>query len=409
MPQYELFSQRRDFIRLLTKATGLAAVATFSIEPVIAAQRATLYKFTLATQDNLQLYFDIDGPVVNHKIFALAKPQRLVIDLFDVKINANMKVAGIHSHLVKNIRYATHNGRNLRIVVDLKRPISYDYKFVKRRGNAQRLVLDLGVGVEKIANKQVIKSASDQRKQKKRDIVVVIDAGHGGKDPGAVGRNKTREKDITLAIARKLKAKLDKIEGIKTVMTRNKDVYVGLRQRVKKARDSKAELFISIHADAFKKKQAHGSSVYALSLNGATSEAAKWLAKKENSADLFGDVSLDGRSEELKKTLLNLAQNATLESSIDIGSLMLKQLKRVSSLHKKDVEQAGFAVLKSPDIPSILIETAFISNPKEEKKLRAAAFQNSLADALSSATLAYFKRKAPPGSVLATRYQARTS
>ncbi len=403
------FDQRRAFIRLITQASGAAAVALLPLMSSEAATRTTLHSFKLAKQDNLQLYFDLDGGVVNHKVFALNNPHRLVIDLYNVKINARMKVDGIHSDVVKNIRYATHNGRNVRIVVDLYQPIRYDFKFVNRQGNAKRLVIDLGVDVKVLREQRVVKSASEVYKNQNREIVVVIDPGHGGKDPGAIGRKKTKEKDITLAVARKLEKKLTNIQGIKAVMTRNKDKYVGLRQRMNTARKHNAELFISIHADAFPNKQARGSSVYALSLKGASSEAAQWLADKENSADLFGGVSLDGRSEELKKTLIDLAQNATLESSLDIGSIMLKHIKQVSHLHKKDVEQASFAVLRSPDIPSILVETAFLTNPKEEKKLRSRAFQDRLATALQEATLDYLKRKAPPGSLLASRMETQRS
>ncbi len=395
-------------MQLLTRASGVAAVSLLPAPVLAESKRVTLYNFKLATQDNLQLYFDLDGAVPSHNIFTLDKPNRLVIDLNDVKVSAKMDVIGVHSDVVERIRYATHKGRNLRVVVDLNRTISPSYKFVTRRGNARRLVIDLGVGIAQIDGRRIVKSASDQHKNQLRDIVIAIDAGHGGRDPGAIGAKKTLEKDITLAVARKLKRKLEQIEGIKPLLIRNKDVYIGLRERIAKARKHNAELFISIHADAFPKKRARGSSVYALSLKGASSEAAQWLADKENAADLFGGVSLEGRTEELKKTLLDLAQNATLESSLDVGEMMLEQIRRVSHLHKSSVEQANFAVLKSPDIPSVLVETAFLTNPKEEKKLRTDVFQNRLASALHKATVAYFKRKAPPGTILASRLHTQS-
>ncbi|MCB1756149.1 MAG: N-acetylmuramoyl-L-alanine amidase [Gammaproteobacteria bacterium] len=409
MSSHNVSSQRRAFIQLLSRASGAAAVSVLPLSVANAAGSATLNDFKLATQDNLQLYFDLDKPPSGHKVFSLDKPDRLVIDLYDVKLGAKMNVVGVHSDVVERIRYATHQQKNLRVVVDLNRAISPSYKFVNRTGGAQRLVVDMGVKIAKVDGKKVIKSASDQHKDELREIVVAIDAGHGGRDPGAVGPKKTREKDITLAVARKLNKRLASVEGIKPVMIRDKDVFVSLRERTRKAREHKADLFISIHADAFPKKNASGSSVYALSLKGASSEAAQWLADKENAADLFGGVSLDGRTEELRKTLIDLAQNATLESSLGLGDHMLEEIRRVSKLHKSSVEQANFAVLKSPDIPSVLVETAFISNPKEEQKLRTDIFQDRLAKALHNAVMGYFERKAPPGTILASRLETRSS
>ncbi len=400
-----IFDQRRAFIRLMTKAGGAVAVSILPLSTARASSNAKLHGFKLATQDNLQLYFDLDKAPAGHKIFTLSNPQRLVIDLYKVQLDAKMNVLGIHSDVVDRIRYANHSDNKLRVVVDLKRNINPSYRFVNRRGGAQRLVIDMGVSVSSENGKKIVKSANELHKDQLRDIVIAIDPGHGGRDPGAVGVNKTREKDITLAIARKLYKHLSAVEGIKPVMIRNKDMYISLRQRTRKARQHQADLFVSIHADAFPKKNARGSSVYALSLKGASSEAAQWLADKENAADLFGDVSLDGRTEELKKTLIDLAQNATLESSLSVGDHMLEEIRRISRLHKSGVEQANFAVLKSPDIPSVLVETAFLTNPKEEQKLRSDVFQNRMAKALHSAVMAYFERKAPPGTVLAGRIQ----
>lgn len=402
-------NQRRAFIQLLTRASGAAAVTALPVCAVNAAQKTTLFEFKLATQDNLQLYFDLDSTPAGHKIFTLAGPDRLVIDLDNVRISASMKVGGIHGDVVKNIRYATHKGKNLRVVVDLNRPIKPTYRFVNRSNGAKRLVVDMGVEVSRVGGRKVVKSAPKNIDGKLRDIVIAIDAGHGGRDPGAIGAKKTREKDITLAIARKLHRKFASIDGVSPILIRNKDEYVSLGGRKMKARKNKADLFISIHADAFPKKNARGSSVYALSLKGASSEAAQWLADKENSADLIGGISLDGRTEELRKTLIDLAQNATLETSLSIGDIMVGEIKRVSRLHKTSVEQANFSVLRSPDIPSVLIESAFLTNPKEEMKLRSDVFQNRLATALHNAVMEYFKRKAPPGTVLASRMATRRS
>jgi N-acetylmuramoyl-L-alanine amidase len=228
-----------------------------------------------------------------------------------------------------------------------------------------------------------------------RLITVAIDAGHGGEDPGAKGRHGTYEKDVTLAIARRLKALVDAEPNMRGVMIRDGDYYVKLQDRVNKARRVRADLFVSIHADAFVKPHARGSSVFALSKRGATSAAARWLAKKENEADLIGGVKLDVPDPYLRETLLDLSQDGTIHHSIKVGAAVLAELGDVNTLHKPRVEQAGFAVLKAPDIPSILVETAFISNPSEEKKLRNTAYQEKIANAIFSGIRKYFASHPP--------------
>lgn len=240
-----------------------------------------------------------------------------------------------------------------------------------------------------------------------RNVVIAIDAGHGGEDPGARGQKGTVEKEVVLAIARKLETLLKNEKGMRPVMVRDGDYYVSLRQRINKARAEKADLFVSIHADAFYNPDAKGSSVYTLSQRGATNEAARWLADQENAADLVGGVSLDDKDELLASVLLDLSQTATTEASLDIGSSVLSSLKQIGGVHKHRVDQAGFLVLKSPDIPSILIETAFISNPAEEKKLRDPAHQEKLAAAIMKGIRAYFTRHTPPGTILAQLDQPR--
>jgi N-acetylmuramoyl-L-alanine amidase len=232
-------------------------------------------------------------------------------------------------------------------------------------------------------------------------VIIAIDAGHGGDDPGASGRRGTREKHVVLAIARQLERLIKKEPGMRPVMIRNGDYYLGLRKRMQKARAMQADLFISIHADAFRNGRASGSSVYVLSQNGATSEAAQWLAKSENSSDLIGGVSLDDKDDLLRSVLLDLSQNATIAASLDVGSSVLKELGGVGKLHKKRVEQAGFAVLKSPDIPSILVETGYISNKREERNLRDKGYQRKLAVAMLKGVRRYFSQNAPPGTRLA--------
>lgn len=228
-----------------------------------------------------------------------------------------------------------------------------------------------------------------------RLITIVIDAGHGGEDPGAKGRSGTFEKHVTLAIAKRLKSVIDAEPGMRAVLTRDADFFIPLGGRVEKARRVKADLFVSIHADAFIKPHARGSSVFALSERGATSTAARWLAKRENEADLIGGVNLDVKDRYLAQTLLDLSQTATIQDSLKLGKSVLNELGGINSLHKAQVEQAGFAVLKAPDIPSILVETAFISNPEEEKRLSDVAYQDRLAQAIMKGIKRYFSRNPP--------------
>ncbi len=228
--------------------------------------------------------------------------------------------------------------------------------------------------------------------KKPRPFVVVLDPGHGGEDPGAIGRRGTREKDIVLVIAKKLKDRLHNDPQYRVALTRDADFFVPLNMRVQKARKLRADLFVSVHADAFVTPQANGSSVFALSERGATSTAASWLANKENDADLIGGVNLNARDTHLARTLLDLSQTAQINDSLKLGKLVLAEMGGINHLHKAHVEQAGFAVLKAPDIPSILIETAFISNPDEERKLRDAAYQDKLADAIADGIRGYFMK-----------------
>lgn len=227
---------------------------------------------------------------------------------------------------------------------------------------------------------------------RKRQITVMLDPGHGGEDPGAVGPTGLYEKDVVLAIARMLKARIDSQPGMRALLTRDSDFFVPLNTRVLKARRAQADLFVSIHADAFTRRAANGSSVYALSHRGASSTSAKWLANKENAADLIGGINLGSQDKQIAKVLLDLSTTAQINDSLKLGSQVLNEIGRINRLHKPQVEQAGFAVLKAPDIPSILIETAFISNPEEEQKLRTTAYQQKMASAIHSGILAYFEQ-----------------
>ena len=392
MSRSQRFRERRRLI-------GLAGSTLFAAIPGPGANAASsaMIGFRVVQQENVMLHFDVAGQLGETSLFALQNPERLVIDFANTSLETQLPDHIFEQGAVQSVRSGKQTDGRLRIVVDLRRPVSATYQVVPR-GEGQRLVVDLGVpGNAEIAthsNRIVEPSVKETR-----DVVIAIDAGHGGKDPGAVGQRKTREKDIVLSIAKRLQTRFANTPGVRPVMIRDNDTFVGLRDRLRIARSLKADVFVSIHADAFKRKSAHGSSVYALSLKGATSEAAKWLAAKETEqAALFGDVELDGLSDNLKSTLLDLAQNATLEASIDVGSEVLEQLKKIGPVHKASVEQAPFAVLKSPDIPSVLVETAFISNLKEERKLKNPQFQDQLAYAIQAGVVQYLQRRAPQGT-----------
>lgn len=336
---------------------------------------------------------------VAHKYFLLSQPDRLVIDLEGVEPGTALDaLAGQltpDDPYVSAIRVGMNRPGVMRLVLDLKTAIKPSMFGLQPLGQyGHRLVIDLypaqpasHAATSPPPIPPVVKPAAPQYA---RLITVAIDAGHGGEDPGALGANGSREKDITLALAQKLKKKIDAQENMRAVLVREGDYYVPLGQRVVKARALKADLFISIHADAFIKPQARGSSVFALSENGATSTAARWLAKKENDADLIGGVNIDVKDPSLKRTLLDLTQTSTINDSMRVGHAVLKEIGGVNTLHKARVEQAGFAVLKAPDIPSILVETAFISNPEEEKRLNDPDYQDKLVGAILSGVKKYF-------------------
>lgn len=249
----------------------------------------------------------------------------------------------------------------------------------------------------------VVREAESNQEGDLRDLIIAIDAGHGGEDPGAQGASGTQEKEVVLEVARRLAKRIEAEEGMTPLMIRDGDYYVALRDRLRKAREGEADLFVSIHADAFHDAGAHGSSVYALSQNGATSEAARRLARSENEADMVGGVRLDDKDDTLASVLMDLSQTGAIEASLAVGEEVLGRMGRVNDLHKSHVEQAAFVVLKSPDIPSILVETAFISNPSEEQRLNTTGHQEKLADSMMEGIRSYFRENAPPGTVWAER------
>jgi N-acetylmuramoyl-L-alanine amidase len=346
---------------------------------------------------------------VAHKYFMLSNPQRLVIDLEGVEAGAALDaLAGQLSPddpYISAIRVGINRPGVMRLVLDLKAAVKPSIFQLTPLGQyGHRLVVDLypaqasdtaAADPAALLQPNTAVQATPGKPevpQYTRLITVAIDAGHGGEDPGASGASGSHEKDITLALARKLKQKIDAQENMHAVLIRDGDYFVPLGQRVVKARALKADLFMSIHADAFIKPHARGSSVFALSENGATSVAARWLAKRENDADLIGGANVDVKDPFLKRTLIDLSQTATINDSLKLGRAVLKEIGGVNTLHKREVEQAGFAVLKAPDIPSILIETAFISNPEEEKRLNDPGYQDKLVDAIVVGVKDYFDK-----------------
>ena len=359
--------------------------------------------------DHTRIVFDVNGPL-EHTLFVLNNPARVVVDLRDTALTVKVDRPTDADELLEGIRHASRNHRDLRVVFDLRKPVrprSFLLKPNKQYG--YRLVVDLyDKGDAGKSLKKSIKRSAPPSPSKLRDLIIAIDAGHGGEDPGTIGRKGTREKDVVLAIAKELSQQIKNAPGMRPVMVRRGDYYVGLRRRMKIAREHRADLFLSIHADSFKDPRVRGSSVYVLSRNGASSEAARWLAEQENAADLVGGVSLDDKDDLLASVLLDLSQTATLSASTDVGTNVLKQLGTTGKTHKRRVQRAGFMVLKSPDIPSILVETAFLSNPSEEKRLRNRAQQRKIAKAMVAGVKTYFKYNAPPGTRLAARSVPRS-
>ena len=348
--------------------------------------------------ERTRLVFDVTSPQ-SHRIFTLESPPRLVIDLSNTALNT--KLPENHSAF-RRIRSASRNNTDLRVVVDLKTPVKpQSFQLKPNKAYGHRLVVDLHAYGSTANNNEKPKKKLDVDGLVARDLVISIDAGHGGEDPGARGARGTKEKDVVLAISKRLARLIENEPGMRPAMTRTGDYYLGLRSRIAKARKGKADLFVSIHADAFKNRNVRGASVYTLSARGASSEAAKWLATRENAADLVGGIKLREKDDILAKVLLELSQTATQEASYEAAAHVFKNLNKLGHMHKRRIQKARFVVLKSPDIPSILVETAFISNRSEEKNLRNARYQQRLATAIFKGIREYFLHNAPPGTRLA--------
>lgn len=352
-----------------------------------------------ADAERTRLVLDLDAPV-EHKLFTLSGPERVVVDLEGARLSAD-KLEGAASGPIRNLRHGVRDGRDLRLVLDLTGPVKARSFLLKPdQASGHRLVVDLETpGQARRAPDRPVKSVDQIRSP--RDLVIAIDPGHGGKDPGARGTHGTNEKQVVLEIARRLARHVNAEPGMRAVLTRDGDRFLSLRQRMDIAREHDADLFVSIHADAFRDRRVQGSSVYVLSRRGASSEMARILAQSENAADLAGGVSLNDKDELLRSVILDLSQSASIEASLEVADNVLQGLQQVGRVHKDHVQQAGFVVLKSPDIPSILVETAFISNPGEERKLKQAGHQEKLARAMLAGIRNYFYSNPPPGTYVA--------
>jgi N-acetylmuramoyl-L-alanine amidase len=385
--------------------------------------------------EGTRLVIELSAPV-EYDVFALDNPDRVVVDLANTTLPAGESLPPGQGP-VKSLRSGPQQGHGLRFVLDVTEPLKPRSFVVGPDGGAgHRIVVELpgkpavvaapaSVAVAPPSGNEVLAMVADTSRAaaapampkiaepvpvpakaagstfKGRDLVIAIDAGHGGQDPGAIGRGGTREKDVTLAMARKLAAEINAEDGMKAVLVREGDYFISLGSRTRKARQLGADMFVSIHADSVRNRDVSGSSVYVLSLRGASDEAAKWLADSENAADLKGGVSLDESSDVLASVLLDVTQKESISDSVEAADSVLAALRSVGDVHRPRVQHAGFVVLKSPDIPSMLVETAFISNAADERRLRDAGHQSRIAKALRTGVRNYWYDNPPPGTKLA--------
>jgi N-acetylmuramoyl-L-alanine amidase len=425
--------------RIIAAVAIILGILGFSLNGIAGSQVRVLDVRLLAAPSNMaQVVFDLSEPG-RYKLFTLPadkdKPHRVVLDLENARIVGAFPAPHAHS-LIRAIRSGEHEqGKYLRLVMDLNHPAEARAVVLQPSGQyGHRLAVSLeapGITTVAVANPTPARRSAPPVNITptapihypnavqtplpppfiptggKRQLVIAVDAGHGGVDPGATGPSGVQEKTITLAIARELAALINREAGMRAVLIRDGDYFLSLRQRIERARDNKADVFISLHADSYQDNtNVKGASVFMLSQRGASSEAAKWLAERENGADLLGGasaVSLKDKSDVLASILLDLSQTGTLEASAELGAHVLNSLASIGPVNHKRVQQAAFMVLRSPDIPSILIETAFISNPQEERKLTIPAEQQKMARAIVNGLKNYFQQHAPPGTLLAQR------
>ncbi|POA57720.1 MULTISPECIES: N-acetylmuramoyl-L-alanine amidase [Pseudomonas] len=401
---------RRQLLNLLLAGTALVFPWSVGATQILSAR---LWN----SADKLRLVLDLSGPV-HYKTFTLSAPERLIVDLSGARLNGDFSQLALANTVIRSIRSGHFGQGDTRIVLDLNQPVQLNsFLLPPQDGQGHRLVLDLASstrvapGIAAAAVPAAKPQAPADRAHPKRDIIVVVDPGHGGKDPGAVGARGEREKDVVLSIAQLLAKRLKREKGFDVKLVRNDDFFVPLRKRVEIARKHKADMFISVHADAAPRLTASGASVFALSEGGATSATARFMAQRENGVDLLGASSLLNLKDKdpmLAGVILDMSMNATIAASLQLGGTVLDSLSGITSLHQKRVEQAGFAVLKSPDVPSILVETGFISNSRDSQRLVTARHQQAIADGLFQGLQRYFEKNPPVNSYMAWLQETRS-
>ncbi|MDI3400906.1 N-acetylmuramoyl-L-alanine amidase [Pseudomonas sp. V88_4] len=395
---------RRHLLNLMLASA--AFVLPFSVSAT-QIRNARLWR----SDDKLRLVFDLSGPV-SYKTFTLSTPERLIIDMSGASLSGDFSQLALSGTPIRSIRSGHFGQGNTRIVLDLSSPVRLNsFLLAPQNGQGHRLVLDL-MSASAGLPASVPRETPQEKSHPKRDIMVVVDPGHGGKDPGAIGAKGEREKDVVLSIAQLLARRLKREKGFDVRLVRNDDFFVPLRKRVEIARRHKADMFISVHADAAPRLTASGASVYCLSEGGATSATARFMAQRENGVDLLGATSLLNLKDKdpmLAGVILDMSMNATIAASLQLGSTVLGSLAGITTLHQKRVEQAGFAVLKSPDVPSILVETGFISNPRDSQRLVTARHQQAVADGLFEGLQRYFQKNPPVDSYMAWQQEQKGS
>lgn len=394
---------RRNFILKLAAASGVLGSTLLTSQVWAAAPRGKLIGAKLSGNSNaLKVSLMLSAPV-KYKTFTLSNPDRVVIDLYNTELDGSLKQGRHDRPPLQAIRYAVRDDGKLRVVLDMANSVNVD-SAMSNEGVLTLSISNREASTNSRRRRQAEKASSQDTgpddegpaPSSRASFVVAIDPGHGGHDPGAIGKQGTQEKDVVLAVAKKLKARINGAAGMRAVLTRSDDRYVDLRERTEIARRNNADLFISIHADANNRANLHGSSVYILSENGASSEAARLLADSENSYELrLGNVRLAGNSDKIASILLDLSQNATMDRSLSLAKRTLRELSSVSNPLRPQVESASFVVLKAPEIPSMLVETAFISNAAEEQRLRSPDYQQQLADAIFKGVRSYQKAYHP--------------
>lgn len=369
----------------------LTSILLFISSSLSAAQKIESLR-VWASPSSTRIVLDLSGEI-NYKLFTLDNPHRVVLDVIDTELKSKLDETKLADSGITNVRYAHENGR-VRIVFDVESKVKpSSFILAPNQSYGHRLVIDLARTVTKAA---AVKA--DAKKYTTREFIVAIDPGHGGDDTGAIGlKQKLREKDVVFAVSRRLESLINAQKGMRAYLVRSGDYYVGLRKRMQLAREQGADLFISVHADSFNDPRASGASVYVLSEKGASNEASKWLAERENRADLIGGVSLEDKGDVLASVLLDLSQTASRSASHELATHLISNLAKVTDMHHKSVQRAGFMVLKSPDIPSVLVELGFISNHAGEEKLALSTHQQALANALLAGVKSYAAKRTLPG------------